>query len=173
MGGLIGYGLALMLMGSTGFLAGRGLRPRRDELVQTVAVLHNRMAQVEGGLGQVESDLKDLEDVEANSASNFSERLALLEERLKALITREEVQAAFAEVARATAAQQAAQAQQAQIQRQLQRQQEVFGARVPQAPAPTIPVPGRPNAGSTEQALNAQLEALNRRLAEIQSGQAA
>ncbi len=148
----------------------RELGSRIDALSKSLLKLENKLSFTEGelrGIGDRKLGELRLE------ISQLTERLreeivAAGQESTKGLITREEVQAAFAEVARATAAQQAAQ-QQAAMQRQLQRQQEVFGARQAPPPVATPPVqaPARPRTPLDNQALNAQLEALNQRLAEI------
>ena len=126
----------------------------RKEIDQ-VSSHRDTAALIEAAVDPLRRDLADLQQkmdagFREGAAALLAQRSAINQE-LQGLISREEVQAAFAEVARATAAQEA--------QRQLQRQQEVFGAR--RAPA-RAQVPQDP-----DQALNAQLEAMNRRLAEI------
>jgi hypothetical protein len=171
------------------------LRSEMDGLMRSIPP--ETAALIEAGVDPLRGDIETLQRAfegvdgrvqKLEGSNEFVQGYARsIDERIGKLITREEVQAAFAEVARATAAQQAAQVQQqrvAEAQRLLQRQQDVFGPRVtapprvPQAPRvieQPMPAPARPQVPSDpDAALNAQLEALNRRMAEIyESGQVA
>jgi hypothetical protein len=195
MGTILGYLLAAALAGGTGFGVGRMGRRGDDlrSLIRTAEVLDRRICYLENNTfdrDDFEACSKEvLNGIPADTAAMIEAAIDPLrndieflkgftrgvDERMKTLITREEVQGAFAEVARATAAQQAAQMQQqrtAEAQRLLQRQQEVFGQRpVPAANGQGMPAPARPQVPSDpDQALNAQLEALNWRMAELVSG---
>lgn len=136
-----------------------GSWPSKDDVKQAVSELRD---EVERGFADANANLISSE------GDLRGEIVRAIQESTRDLITRQEVQAAFAEVARATAAQQAAEAAERQAIAQRLRQQEVFGQRPAQPPAVApIQPPARPRAPLDGQALNAQLEALNQRLAEI------
>lgn len=220
MGTLLAYLAAMALTGGIGYGIGTAARGERRGLWHAVEALERRVDGIKPGItdrelseatrvlrGQLRSEIDgQMKSIPPETAAlieagidplrsdieTLQRAFGGVDERIGKLITREEVQAAFAEVARATAAQQAAQAAQlqqqraAEAQRLLQRQRDVFGSPVAAAPAPRVaqvprvieqPMapPARPQVPSDpDAALNAQLEALNRRMAEIyESGQVA
>lgn len=132
--GIIGMATGQALVLSMGR---RGLAQRLQQQGAVQETVLKRVEQLEAGLGAVE-----------DFTAGLDARGSKLEEAIPALITREEVQSAFAK-----AAQIEAQRQQAAMQQQAARQAAVFGA-----PAP----PGDLNA-----AINNQLSALNERINRI------
>lgn len=157
------------------------LKARCDNTAKELLKLENKLSfaigenrgLIERSAGELKADYeRGFAEADANLTSAESALRAEIVQAVQGgtrdLITRQEVQSAFAEVARATAAQQAAETAERQAIAQRLRQQEVFGTR-PMQPANPGPIqpPARPRAPLDGQGLNAQLEALNQRLAEI------
>jgi hypothetical protein len=152
------------------------IKNRQDNLEKSLLRLENKtsfaLGEARGGQEKAGSELKaELEQrVKDFEAQIRLEMASELQRVVTPLITREEVQAAFAEVARATAQQQQDEA----ARKMRQRQQEVFGTATPGGGAQRTTgineMAYRANNGPVANpaaGLNAQLEELNRKLLQI------
>lgn len=133
----------------------KGLEDLGESLTSGFREMGQESSQLDSRISRLEKEVGDLQAGQQEAATQAAASMAsLLDERTRNLVTREEVQNAFAEVAKQTAAQELA--RQKEIQRQMTRREEVFG------PARNAPKPTEPMDPELLQSLQGQLESLRR-----------